>query len=186
MTTFVWNGNGAKFGGTSDLGTAANWISTNAIASVPTASDSLTFNSRPGILTGSVQGLNADFTGVGTWDLLGAHLTLAGLLSVDDALTIAGGSATAGSVAVNAGAALSGSGTVKGTITDNGTIKASGGLLTLSGAVDGTGLLQIAVGATLDVISALAGETISFLGGTGTLVDHQVGSIGAAIGIQLI
>jgi hypothetical protein len=163
MTTFVWNGNSAKFGGTSDLGTATNWTSANAPASVPTASDSLIFNSRPGILTGTVQGLNADFSGVGTWDLLGAHLTLAGLLAVD------------------AGAALSGSGTMTGTITDNGTIKASGGLLTLSGTVGGTGLLQIDVGATLDVNSASAGETISFLSGTGTLVDHQVGTIGAAI-----
>jgi hypothetical protein len=153
----------------------------NAFASIPTANDSLTFNSRHGILTGTVQGLNADFSGVGTWDMLGAQLTLAGLLTVDGALTIAGGSVTAGSVAIKAGAALSGRGAVTGAITDDGTITASGGLLTLSGPVGGTGLLQIDVGATLDVNSASAGETISFLGSTGTLVDHQVGTIGAAI-----
>jgi Ca2+-binding RTX toxin-like protein len=181
MTNFVWFGASGRFGATTDLGTATNWTSTNALPSVPTVSDSLIFNSRPGILTGTVHGLNADFSGVGTWSLLGAQLTLAGPLTVDGALSTTGASVTAASVAVNAGATLSGSGTATGTITDNGTIEASGGLLTLSGTVGGTGLLQIDVGATLDVNSASAGETISFLGDTGTLVDHQVGTIGAAI-----
>jgi len=177
MTTFVWIGPIGRFNVTNDLGTAANW----APVSVPTATDSLTFSSRPGLLTGTAQGLNADFSGVGTWNLSGAQLTLAGLLTVDGTLSTSLARVTAGSVAVNAGATLSGSGTVTGAITDNGTIMASGGLLTLSGAVGGTGLLQIDVGATLDVKSASAGETISFLGGTGTLVDHQGGTIGAAI-----
>ena len=68
-----------------------------------------------------------------------------------------------GLLTVNAGATLSGSGTVTGTVTDNGTITASGGLLTLSGSVGGTGQLQIGAGATLDVTSTSAGETISFL-----------------------
>jgi hypothetical protein len=181
MTTFVWVGPVGRFGATTDLRTAANWSSTNALTPLPTASDSLVFSSRAGLLTGTAQGLSADFSGVGTWDLSGAQLTLAGLLTVDGALSTSGASVTAGSVAVNAGATLSGSGTVAGTITDNGAIMANGGLLTLSGAVGGTGLLQIDVGATLDVISASAGETISFLDGTGTLVDHQVGSIRAAI-----
>ena len=183
MTTFVWIGASGRFGATTDLGTATNWTSTNALPSVPTVSDSLIFNSRPGILTGTVHGLNADFSGVGTWSLLGAQLTLAGPLTVAGTLSTTGASVAAGSVAINAGAALSGSGsgTATGTITDNGTIEASGGLLTLSGTVGGTGLLQIDVGATLDVNSASAGETISFLGDTGTLVDHQVGTIGAAI-----
>ena len=108
-------------------------------------------------------------------------MTLAGALTVDGTLSTTGASVAAGSVAVNAGAALSGSGTVTGTITDNGTITASGGLLTLSGTVGGTGPLQIDVGATLDVNSTSAGETISFLDGTGTLIDHQIGTIGAAI-----
>jgi hypothetical protein len=159
MTTFAWIGPIGRFNVTNDLGTAANW----APVSVPTPADSLLFsNNLGGTLTGTVQGLNADFSGVGTWKLLGAQMTLAGLMTVD-------------------GATLSGSGTLTGTITDNGTIMASGGLLTLSGAVGGTGLLQIDVGATLDVKSASAGETISFLGSTGTLVDHQGGTIGAAI-----
>ena len=177
MTTFVWIGPIGRFGVTNDLGTAANWTP----VSVPTATDSLIFSSRPGLLTGTAQGLNADFSGVGTWNLSGAQLTLAGLLTVDGTLSTSLARVTAGSVAVNAGATLSGSGTVTGAITDNGTIMASGGLLTLSGAVGGTGLLQIDVGATLDVKSASAGETISFLGSTGTLVDHQGGTIGAAI-----
>jgi hypothetical protein len=181
MTTFVWVGAGGRFGAITNLGTTANWTSTNALTPLPTASDSLVFDGRPGILTGTAQGLNADFSGVGTWDLEGAQLTLAGALTVDGTLSTTGASVAAGSVAINAGAALSGSGTVTGTITDNGTITASGGLLTLSGTVGGTGPLQIDVGATLDVNSTSAGETISFLDGTGTLIDHQIGTIGAAI-----
>jgi trimeric autotransporter adhesin len=143
-----------------NLGSAANW---GGVA--PTAIDTLNFNSGAitTTLTGTATALNANFSGAAPWTLSGAQLTLGGLLTV------------------NAGATLSGSGTVTGTITDNGTIKASGGLLTLSGPVGGTGLLQIGVGATLDVNSTSAGETISFLGGTGTLVDHQAGTIGAVI-----
>ncbi|HET7879373.1 MAG TPA: hypothetical protein VFL55_00705 [Acetobacteraceae bacterium] len=181
MTTFVWFGSSRRFGGTSDLGTAANWTSINALTSVPTASDSLIFNSNPGILSGTVQGLNADFSGLGTWSLQDAQLNLAGLLTVDGALSLTGSTVTAGSVTVNVGAALSGSGSVTGTITDNGTIEASGGLLRLAGTVDGGGLLQIGAGATLDVNSVSAGETISFLGAAGTLADHQGGTIGAAV-----
>ena len=177
MTTFFWTGPIGRFNVTNDLGTAANW----APVSVPTATDSLTFSSRPGLLTGTVQGLNADFSGVGTWDLSGAQMTLGGVLTVDGTLSTTGASVTASSVAVNSGATLSGSGAVTGPITNNGTILASGGVLKLAGAVGGIGLLQIDVGAKLDVISASAGEAISFLGSTGTLVDHQVGSIGTAI-----
>src|SRR4029077_1907214 len=100
MTTFVWTGASGRFGAITDLGTAANWTSTNAFPSVPTASDSLIFNSRPGMLTGTVQGLNAEFSGVGTWELLDAQLTL-------------------GLVAIDAGTALSGSGIVTGAITND-------------------------------------------------------------------
>jgi serralysin len=181
MTTFVWFGSSRRFGGTSDLGTAANWTSINALTPVPTASDSLVFNAMPGILSGMVQGLNADFSGVGTWNLQGAQLNLAGLLTVDGALSTTGATVTTSSLTVNAGAALSGSGTVTGTITDNGSIEASGGLLALAGTVGGSGLLQIGVGATLEVNSVSADETISFLGPAGTLADHQTGTIGPAI-----
>src|ERR1700722_17407553 len=181
MTTFVWVGASGRFGAITNLGTTANWTSTNPLTPLPTAGDSLVFDGRPGILTGTAQGLNADFSGVGTWDLEGAQLTLAGALTVDGTLSTTGASVAAGSVAVNAGAALSGSGTVTGTITDNGTITASGGLLTLSGTVGGTGPLQIDVGATLDVNWTSAGERISFLDGTAPLIDHQIATIGAAI-----
>ena len=94
----------------------------------PTAIDTLNFNSGAIIttLTGTATALDADFSGViSPWTLAGAQLILGGLLTV------------------NAGATLSGNGTVAGTIADNGTIKASGGLLTLSGSVGGTGLLQL-------------------------------------------
>jgi serralysin len=70
---------------------------------------------------------------------------------------------------------------VAGSIIDNGTIDAASGLLTLSGPVGGTGVLGIGVGATLDVNTTAASDTISFLGSTGVLVARQVGTIGAAI-----
>jgi Ca2+-binding RTX toxin-like protein len=161
MTILNWQP--APFGGNGVLGIATNW----APGVAPTALDTLNFNSGALVttLSGTATALNANFSGptATTWTLSGAQLSLGGLLTV------------------NALATLSGSGTVTGAITDNGTIKASGGLLTLSGPIGGTGLLQIAAGATLDVTSTSAGETISFLGSTGTLIDHQAGAIGTAI-----
>ncbi len=56
-------------------------------------------------------------------------------------------------------------------------------MLTLSGPVGGIGQLNIGVGATLDVNTTGTGDTISFapLGGVGTLVAHQAGTVGAII-----
>ena len=161
MTILNWQP--GPFGGNGVLGIATNW----APGFVPTALDTLNFNSGALVtaLTGTATALNANFGGpiATTWTLSGAQLNLGGLLTV------------------SAGATLSGSGTVTGTIADNGTIMASGGLLTLSGPVSGTGQLQIAAGATLDINSTSLGEQISFLGSTGTLIDSQAGPVAAAI-----
>ena len=161
MTILTWQP--SLFGGNGVLGIATNWTP----GFVPTAIDTLNFNSGALVttLTGTATALNANFGGptATTWTLSGAQLNLGGLLTV------------------SAGATLSGSGTVTGTIADNGTIMASGGLLTLSGPVSGTGQLQIAAGATLDINSTSLGEQISFLGSTGTLIDSQAGPVAAAI-----
>jgi T5SS/PEP-CTERM-associated repeat protein len=161
MTILTWQP--SLFGGNGVLGIATNW----APGVAPTSIDTLNFNSGALVtaLTGTATALNANFGGpiATTWTLSGAQLNLGGLLTV------------------SAGATLSGSGTVTGTIADNGTITASGGLLTLSGPVSGTGRLQIAAGATLDINSTSLGEQISFLGSTGTLIDSQAGPVAAAI-----
>jgi hypothetical protein len=166
MTLLTWQP--GLFGANGVLGIATNWTP----GFVPTALDTLNFNSGAlnTALSGTATALNANFSGptATTWNLSGVQLNLGGLLTV------------------NALATLSGTGTVTGTIADNGTITANGGLLTLSGPVSGTGQLQIAAGATLDVTSTSAGETISFLAappGTvgGTLIDHQAGAIGTTI-----
>src|SRR3984957_18202192 len=161
MTILNWQP--APFGGTGVLGAKANW----APGFIPTALDTLNFNSGALVtnLTGTATALNANFGGpiATTWTLSGAQLNLGGVLTV------------------SANATLSGNGTLTGTIADNGTITASGGLLTLSGPVSGTGLLQIAAGATLDINSTSLGEQIKFLGSTGTLIDSQAGPVAAAI-----
>ena len=161
MTILTWQP--GLFGANGVLGLATNWTP----GFVPTALDTLNFNSGAlsTMLTGTATALNANFSGptATTWTLSGARLNLGGLLTV------------------SAGATLLGSGTLTGTITDNGTITASGGLLTLSGPVSGTGQLQIAAGATLDINSTSLGERISFLGSTGTLIDSQAGPFGAVI-----
>ena len=161
MTILTWQP--GLFGANGVLGLATNWTP----GFVPTALDTLNFNSGAlnTMLSGTATALNANFSGPAatTWTLSGAQLKLGGLLTV------------------SAGATLSGSGTLTGTIADNGTIMASGGLLTLSGPVSGTGQLQIAAGATLDINSTSLGERISFLGSTGTLIDSQAGPFGAVI-----
>ena len=92
-------------------------------------------------------------------------------------------SSTLAPVTLALGATLSGFGTVAGAIADNlgGGIKATGGVLTVSGAVSGIGSIGIDTGATLDVGTTAANETISFLGATGTLMTRQTGEVGASI-----
>ena len=98
MTLLTWSP--SRFGGTTDLGTPANWTPASVPATPPTAIDTLFFNSSlGGTLTGTGTGLNANFSGVGIWTLQGALLTLAGgpgepvALQDSGKLTINGGTA---------------------------------------------------------------------------------------------
>jgi hypothetical protein len=80
-------------------------------------------------------------------------------------LTLAGGSFTEKSITVSSTGQLTGAGTVVGTLVNNGKIEASTGSLVLSGALSGTGALQIDAGRTLEVkSSSSSGETASFNG----------------------
>jgi fibronectin-binding autotransporter adhesin len=131
----------------------------------------------------TTQGLTVGGFGSGTLAVGAGSSVGGGTVSVGSkgSINLAGGTLSSTSLTLSSLGTLSGSGTVLGSIIDNGTINATGGLLTLSGPVGGTGLLGIGLGATLDVNTTAASDTISFLGSTGTLVDHQVGTIGATV-----
>ena len=142
----------------------------------------------------------ATVSGGGAWTTTGA-LTIgdagSGTLTIGTGSSVSAGSMTvgnSGAITLAGGtlslslpsllrvhATMSGFGTVNGTLTDNGTISATGGTLTLSGPVGGIGQLNIGVGATLDVNTTGANDTISFQDSTGTLVAQQAGTVGAII-----
>ncbi|MBS0560208.1 MAG: Hint domain-containing protein [Proteobacteria bacterium] len=83
------------------------------------------------------------------------------------------GAAAPGTVQIAVGFTVSGSGKIAAAaIRNDGQIIASGGTLTIGGAISGSGTLQIAAGATLDLQGVLGGaQTISFGdGGAQTLI----------------
>ena len=93
-----------------DLGTAGNW----SPVAVPTATETLIFDTQTGgILTGTANGMNADFGGTGVWLMQGATLSLAGetlsptsvvALTENGNLAVTGGSiAAAGSIDIETG-----------------------------------------------------------------------------------
>ncbi len=111
----VAGGNAAWTGASgTDLGTAGNWQP----AAIPDTTETLIFGATSGgLLTGTVGGLNAVFSGIGAWFLQGSTLTLAGeaippasslALSDFGDLTVSGGSiVAAGSLDIETGIGVS-------------------------------------------------------------------------------
>jgi collagen type I/II/III/V/XI/XXIV/XXVII alpha len=95
------------------------------------------------------------------------------------------GDAAAGELTVDAGATAVLDGQVNTPILDDGTIIIGGGLLgttTVTGAISGTGMLQVVDGATLVLDGPVAaGPTIDFSGGDGTLNVVGVTTLSAPI-----
>ncbi len=125
-----------------------------------------------GTLSGSVSGL-------GTLQLDGAAATV-----------LAGASVTVAATKIDAGATLSGTGSIAGSVADAGTLAASGGTLLVNGAVSGTGALQAAAGAVLDLAGggtlsgAIAGAGILQIDGPSALV-LQPGASLAVAGVKI-
>ncbi len=153
-------GSNAGGKGTATVSGGGAWTTTEALTIGDTGSGTLTVGTGSSVSAGSVTVGNS-----GTITLAGGTLSLSSPLPS----------------LLRVHATMSGFGTVNGSITDNGTISASGGVLTLSGPVGGIGQLNIDVGATLDVNTTGANDTISFQDSTGTLVAQQVGTVGAII-----
>ena len=183
--TFTWTG-----ATSSDWNTAANWSPNGppfatATALVPTGSAAINGETAVVAALGLGGLLSGPSAGVGTVSVVtGGALDVTGeaavwngsTLDVDAASSVdigTSGSAAAGTVLVESGHALLGDGVIVGSVVNNGTIDVtnSGTLgvsreLTLDGAVSGSGTIEIASGATLQIDGALgAGQTIAFAPG---------------------
>jgi T5SS/PEP-CTERM-associated repeat protein len=114
-------------------------------------------------------------------------------------VSLAGGTLSCGAASnglqINQGAALSGHGTILAAshgVTDNGVLTASGGTLAVTGTLFGTGVAQIAAGATLDLVSSkITVPSIAFLGSNAALdlsagVGGTVTITGFGAGDQLV
>ena len=133
----------------------------------------------------------------------GAKLSVANTLSINSqstilctAGTIGVGAVTpqSGAINIGTGGKLIGAGTVKADIHElaDGSVESSGGTLTLTGKIDGGGVLQIDVNSTLD-LSGADSNNVYFAGGTlklektgsvtGTLTNMKVGDIIDLVGI---
>jgi len=106
----------------------------------------------------------ATITAEGKLELLGARSWSTQLAMTDDGLLqMSGGNLATGGLTVGATGAITGVGTVMPAVTDNGLIKASGGDLVLAGAVTGTGTIEMAPVASVELESAIsAGLTVLF------------------------
>ena len=180
ITDVTWTGTTGT-----DLGTAGNWQPNT----LPDASETLHFNlAAGGILTGTVAGMNAEFTGEGGWVLQGAALTVAGEAdapAISDAgnVTVNGGTIAAGgsidiesasgaSMTVLGGAQISALGVSVGA--DAG----QSGLLMVGGA--GTSIHNTGTGGSL--LIGGGGSGIVTVGGGALLTDTAVDVLGAATG----
>ncbi len=180
VATSTWNGANA------DWSTGADWN-----LGVPTPSEAASLLGGSVLVSGSEDALAISLANTATVTVLGqllAHVsieigsgaTLALQNSVVDSDIFSAGTAIA-AMTVDAGGVVSGFGQLNLDITDNGAIQASGGALDIVRGVVGTGQLQIASGATLQVgpLVAPAGSvfpTIEMLGAGATLEDTSAGT----------
>ncbi|MGH6682429.1 MAG: beta strand repeat-containing protein, partial [Pseudolabrys sp.] len=121
-----------------------------------------------GAITGDVLAANAAFDNEAgaVWNLAGSSVFATGTNVLINAGTID----TTGTSSITSGGSLS--------VTNTGTVNVQSGSLDIAANVAGTGAFTIANGATLEIGgSAGAGETVTFLGATGTLtLDHSEAS----------
>ena len=115
------------------------------------------------------------------------------------AVVLAGGTLSSGDegngVQINPGATVSGYGTVSSAVhgvTDNGALAASGGTLTVAGNLSGIGTVQIAAGATLNLVSSrIDVPSLAFLGSNAALdltagVGGNFAITGFGVGDQIV
>ena len=112
-----------------------------------------------------------------------SYSTLSPGILVDSSSTIeigATGKAAAGAITIDAGKSITAntSTSLSGSLVDNGTLAISGGVLTESGPVSGSGVMQIGADATLLLDGSVAAtDTIAFL--SGIRASLSIGSAGA-------
>jgi hypothetical protein len=136
----------------------------------------------------SEMGVTGNFDDAGTLALAG-NLDVTGGLTIDPnaSLTMQGGTlieSGTSAVTIDAGGTATGNGNINDAIANDGNVTATGGLLTVGGAVTGTGQLNIGtVGAELE-IGGVTAETMSFGGNVGTFkLDAPASVTGAFTGL---
>jgi hypothetical protein len=119
----------------------------------------------------------ATISTMGTLNILGGRAFTGTKAFADNGLlTLGGGKFSESSLRVGTGAKISGFGTLATNVSNSGVIEAKGGTLILSGAVSGTGTLQIDNGGTLSLASTDA-ENVTFTGiNAGLAVTKTPGS----------
>jgi hypothetical protein len=118
-----------------------------------------------------------------TLALSGRLIAAGGVTVTDGAIALSAGLIT-GPVSVGAGGKITGKGTITGAVTDNGLVEALGGLLDITGAVTGRGVLGIGSGSSLELGATANGVT--FTAGTGTLIlNVPADSFGAISGFAI-
>ena len=137
---------------------------TAAIDATSTSVDPVVINNY-GNITGDVLAANAAFDNEAgaVWNLAGSSVFATGTNVLINAGTID----TTGTSSITSGGSLS--------VTNTGTVNVQSGSLDVAANVTGTGAFTVATGATLEFGGSVgAGETITFLGSTGTLtLDHS-------------
>jgi hypothetical protein len=137
---------------------------TAAIDATSTSVDVVVINNY-GNITGDVLTANATFDNEAgaVWNLAGSSIFATGTNVLINAGTID----TAATSSITSGGSLS--------VTNSGTVNVQSGSLDIAANVTGTGTFTVADGATLGFGGSVgAGETVTFLGATGTLkLDHS-------------
>jgi hypothetical protein len=136
--------------------------------------------------TNTQRNIDTTLTGIGASGalrLLGGHnLTTATTFSIAGTLQLAASTFTTGAVIEAATGQIVGNGTIASAITDNGLIEAKSGTLKLTGALSGTGSLQIDANATLELGAAFADQLgVSFAGSNGKLMIDTPSSYSGVI-----
>jgi len=140
------------------------------------------------MVSGNTQrNIDSTLTGIGAAGALrllsGHNMTAGGAFSIAGTLQLGASSFTASAITEAASGTIVGNGTVAAAVANDGLIEAKGGTLTVTGAITGSGSLQIDAGATLELGSATNDQQeVDFAGTDGTLLIDNPASYTGTIG----
>jgi autotransporter family porin len=174
---------GTKLGTLTRLGTEFTNFATLTID----AGADWTFKGSNNLGTGTILDTGTLLAKTGSLQAAGLTLDGGSIVVTGDAKLVIGTStdgAQAGALVVQSGALVEGIGAITGPVFDDGTLAATGNMLTLTGALSGTGTVVVdGSGSTLSLAGPASGVVIDFAGGTipGTLVLGSLTSVTSTI-----